>query len=85
MIGFKPVSVYEHELFYACVCRHCECDREYRKTGFNGCDIIPKTMIYDLGDPEYPSEWIYRNNMPVCTAFKDNVVLFSTLSGVKNL
>jgi hypothetical protein len=34
------------------------------------CEIIVRSMMFNLGDPEYPVEWIWRDNKPMCTAFK---------------
>ena len=35
------------------------------------CDILSRTMIYEINEKEYPEEWQYdENNRPCCTAFK---------------
>jgi hypothetical protein len=35
------------------------------------CDIFSNTMVYDINDKEYPSEWQYdENDNPTCTSFK---------------
>ena len=34
------------------------------------CEILSNTMIYDLNDPEYPSEWTYDAlDKPCCTKY----------------
>lgn len=40
----------------------------------NGCPILARTMIYDIKDPEYPTEWVVDDNDIFdtrCTAFSD--------------
>lgn len=35
------------------------------------CEILCKTMIYSVNDPNYPEEWQYdENNRPTCTAWR---------------
>lgn len=38
-------------------------------------DIHDRALLHDIKDPEYPSEWIYKEDtgclVPVCTAFLD--------------
>jgi len=74
MAKFRPSSGHEFDMFYASFCRHCQFEKEYRKSGVNGCEIIAKTMIMDVEDNEYPKEWVYKNGIPYCTAYTDNVV-----------
>lgn len=33
------------------------------------CSIIGDTMAYEIGNPEYPKEWVYGKDGPTCTAF----------------
>lgn len=33
------------------------------------CNIFLRTMAYSTSDPEYPKEWRYTEDGPVCTAF----------------
>ena len=53
-------------------CLKCEKDAKYQETmsGEDGCQILAKTMLYDINNPEYPKEWIYKNGKPICTAFE---------------
>jgi len=38
------------------------------------CDILSKTLIFKINDPQYPDEWQYNENgEPVCTAFKSKL------------
>jgi len=35
------------------------------------CDILDRSMLYEVTDKEYPEEWTYDvNDQPTCTAFK---------------
>lgn len=34
-----------------------------------GCSITGMTMAFDVDDPEYPKEWVYGADGPMCTAF----------------
>jgi len=27
-------------------------------------------MIYEIGDPQYPKQWIYKDGKPTCTSFR---------------
>jgi hypothetical protein len=35
------------------------------------CKIIPLTMFLEVDHPDYPTEWIYQGNVPICTKFSD--------------
>lgn len=35
------------------------------------CDILSRTLMHDVEDPEYPEEWTYDSEgNPTCTAFQ---------------
>lgn len=34
------------------------------------CDILSRSFIYGLDDPEYPEEWIWLDGAPTCTAYQ---------------
>lgn len=35
------------------------------------CDILSRTMLYDVKEKEYPEEWTYdEKRNPICTEFK---------------
>lgn len=45
-------------------CIHCDPD----PLGEKQCDILQRTLIFSIGDADYPKEWIYDEaNNPVCT------------------
>lgn len=34
------------------------------------CDILSRTMVFDINDKKYPEEWTYdETNRPICTAW----------------
>lgn len=43
---------------------HTQDDRDKK------CNILNRAMVYDIKDADYPSEWIYVNDRPTCTAFE---------------
>ena len=72
MKSYQPSNGTEGVWFYDQFCDRCENDRKYRENldGGDSCPIIPLTMIYDPGDPEYPKEWVYdKDDNPTCTFF----------------
>lgn len=69
---YCPSSGSEGMGFYEAFCNHCQRDAGYRRTLIGpGCTILANTMLYDIEDSRYPSEWIYSDeDSPVCTAFE---------------
>lgn len=48
-------------------CFHCDPD----PNGEKQCNILLRTLIHNVKDKEYPSEWIYdENDQPTCTQYK---------------
>lgn len=70
---YQPSSGTAGEGFMEHWCYRCKCDKAYQDSGGNepGCDIIARSMAFKPGDKEYPVEWIWKSNEPVCTAFDD--------------
>lgn len=53
-------------------CERCKREASFDPaSGYGGCDIMLRTMAFDIGDPDYPSEWIYGEDGPTCTAFEE--------------
>lgn len=49
---------------YCMNCIHCDPDPEGEKQ----CDILCRTMVFSVNDPEYPGEWTYDDDgKPTCT------------------
>lgn len=54
--------------------RYCERCKKYGYTDEypeDACKILVNTMAFNPSDPEYPKEWIYKNDIPTCTAFEE--------------
>lgn len=55
---------------YCCNCIH----EKFMHTQVRGdlqCDILDRTMLYDVKDKEYPEEWTYDDKgHGICTKFK---------------
>ena len=62
---YRPGNGTEGDIFYSEWCALCHHDLNDR------CEILTRTFIYDLRDPEYPTEWVTRKGHPTCTAFAD--------------
>ena len=63
----RPSNGTEGEIFMAHFCDQCtHDDGDVTKA----CNIIARTMVFDIDDPEYPTEWQYGpGGHPVCTKF----------------
>jgi hypothetical protein len=72
---YRPGSGTEGMAFDEVWCDQCARDEEFRKDWDNadpaiGCRILANTFVYDIGDPNYPKEWVHdKNGRPCCTAF----------------
>lgn len=66
---YRPANGTEGELFHEAFCYKCEHDRH------ESCEILAKTFVYSISDPEYPPEWVEDDvpfdvwSNPRCTAF----------------
>jgi len=67
---YQPSSGTEGDMFIETFCDRCEHDREYRETESNPCEILNNTLVFDVGDEQYPEEWTYdKGGHPICTKF----------------
>lgn len=68
---YQPGNGSEGEGFFCRFCYECERDRAFQdEESSEGCEILLRTMLYKVTDPEYPREWRYNDQgEPVCTAF----------------
>ncbi len=66
---YQPSNGSEGDFFMAEWCNRCA--HEGDEEGFDYCPIIDLSMTYDVMDPEYPKEWIYRDGKPTCTKFEE--------------
>ena len=66
---YRPSNASEGEWFMSQFCENCRRDSES-----NPCAILCKTMmciICEDGSDDYPTEWRYVDDKPVCTKFSD--------------
>lgn len=75
-IKFRPSNGTEGDIFFSGWCHQCTRDKAMSEgkdydecTDDEMCKIIGATMCYYIDDAEYPSEWIYKDGTPTCTAF----------------
>lgn len=62
---YRPSNGTEGMMFEEIWCNHC--------TRMSAeCEIYSAALLYDLGDKDYPSQWVYDpGGRPMCTAFCD--------------
>jgi hypothetical protein len=66
---YRPSNGTEGEIFMEQWCERCQHDdQEFEEY----CPIVADTMAFDIGDKDYPKEWIYKpgTDIPICTNFK---------------
>jgi hypothetical protein len=73
---YRPSNGTEGECFMEGWCNRCKADRAHQDSAGEepGCDIIARSMAFDVGEPGYPVQWVWKDGEPTCTAF-DDVVL----------
>lgn len=74
MKKYQPSNGTEGEGFMENYCYNCIHERWVHRQDEDKeedkCDILSRSMIHDVKDKEYPSEWTYdENNRPICTKF----------------
>lgn len=51
-------------------CFRCLHDAQYSDEDPGaGCQILAHALAFNIGDPEYPPEWVYKDGREVCTAY----------------
>lgn len=66
---YRPGSGDEGIWFMEMFCDKCQHDIGFQNEQGAGCELILRSMSYELHEPEYPREWIHGPNGPECTAF----------------
>jgi len=68
---YRPANGSEGEDFMARFCERCIHDAPARRGDYdNACQILSRTLIHDVDDASYPTEWTYDwEGAPCCTAF----------------
>jgi len=65
---YRPSNGTEGMIFLDKFCDHCMHDDPDNEIY---CEIIEKTMMFDVDDKGYPTEWRYgEDGQPICTKFK---------------
>lgn len=62
---YRPSNGSEGDSFISLYCIRC--------TGYIGghCSILMRASAHDVGDPEYPPQWVRTDEGPKCTSFVD--------------
>lgn len=71
---YRPSNGTEGEGFISATCGTCERSGHHGDVDdvgedCIGCSIAGRTFMLDVGDPEYPTEWIVGARGPECTAW----------------
>lgn len=73
---YRPSNGTDGHCFMEAWCSNCARDlpmsegKDFDSCGpGETCDIIARSMAYSPGDAEYPQEWVYGENGPMCSAF----------------
>ncbi len=69
---YRPHSGTEGAGFQEVFCCQCKRDAAFQANpdAADGCPIVAATYRYDAGDALYPKEWVWKDGLPVCTAFE---------------
>lgn len=68
MKKYRPSNGSEGMWFTERFCERCAHDQDTGKE----CPILMRTMLHEVDEPEYPSEWTYdQDGKPTCTAFTE--------------
>lgn len=62
---YRPSNGTEGDIFKADFCQRCQRDADADAP----CEILTNSMVFDINDAAYPSEWIKDERGPRCTAF----------------
>lgn len=69
---YRPSNGSEGMAFEAAFCADCHYEDRDRNDPLDmsdGCNILARALAFQIGDPEYPKEWI-RDPDPRCTYFR---------------
>lgn len=71
MRKYRPANGTEGMAFMERWCDVCKRDEAFRNGEGDSCPIVANTLVYDVGDSQYPTEWRYgEDGRPQCTAFE---------------
>lgn len=66
---YRPSNSSEGDHFMSKYCNQCLHDNPDPDQKPK-CDILTASMVFDLEDPEYPKEWVYRKGKGTCLSFQ---------------
>lgn len=66
---YRPSNGSEGMDFMAHFCDRCTKDAAFRAGTGDSCPIAAATLAFQIGDPEYPKEWVQTDGVACCTAF----------------
>ena len=69
MKSYQPSNGTEGMIFCEEWCEKCIHDRPETE---HYCLILSRSYMFDIDDPEYPKEWIYKDGIPCCTKFAEH-------------
>lgn len=67
MKPYRPSNGTEGMDFMESWCANCQHDEREDKP----CQILGRTLAFQIDDPRYPTEWIETESGPKCTAYKE--------------
>lgn len=70
---YRPSNGSEGCAFMATFCEQCIHEKfmHTQNDGDRQCDILNRSMIHNITDPEYPDEWTTdQEGAPTCTGYK---------------
>ena len=67
---YQPSNGTEGEIFWSFFCHRC-IRHPISHDAKSQCQILGKTFQYSTTDPEYPTQWHYKNGQPLCSSFRE--------------
>lgn len=69
---YRPANGSEGSWFFDQWCDRCRHDDDFKRGIADGCEILGRSLCFDVDEQEYPSEWRYNpdTSEPECTAYK---------------
>lgn len=71
---YRPSNGTEGCMFESLWCEPCAMENYDPETNTGGCDILMRSLAFNLNDAEYPKEWIHNEyGQPCRTAFRTSM------------
>lgn len=70
---YRPSNGTEGSGFTEGLCANCKADRAFRENPdqADGCPLLANSLAFNVNEPGYPKEWIWKDGEPTRTAFDD--------------